>query len=106
MKWVKATLPSILQPQQQQEPAGETMTNSQAGASGTFGSMGPFFAVISVLAVLAILSCYLGRICTANDSGCLGWLKRKCCRRSVGGDVEVGPCVMVKDGETHQQHPS
>ncbi|XP_030940931.1 uncharacterized protein LOC126703243 [Quercus robur] len=110
----------------QQQPAGETLTynpvavpNNNAAWSSS-GSIGPFFAVMSVLTVLAILSCLLGRMCTKEavtplesikDSGCLGWVKRKC-RQSMSCDVKVGMKMMafgkgrndcnVKDGEVQQ----
>ncbi|KAI4335837.1 hypothetical protein L6164_014444 [Bauhinia variegata] len=105
---------SILQPQQQQQGAGETLTSNPEAASTpsawqSSGSIGPFFAVISVLAVLAVLSCYLGRMWnrTAPTSlegiqnrGCLGWVKTKC-RQCIARDVEH---CKVKHGEVPQEN--
>ncbi|KAJ1428138.1 putative transmembrane protein [Sesbania bispinosa] len=97
---------SILQPEQQQEGAGETVPSS--GAWQSSGSIGPFFAVISVLTVLAVLSCYFSRMWnrraptpleSIKGRGCFGWVKRRC-RQFIARDVEVGGVgakVMVFD---------
>ncbi|CAI9113446.1 OLC1v1014050C1 [Oldenlandia corymbosa var. corymbosa] len=58
-------------------------SSSSTPGSTSPGSIGPFFAVISVLAFLAVLSCFVGRICKGrslkHSTGCLEWLRRKCC---------------------------